>query len=595
MTPSRAAHNPEPIRETQVRKIKLAKSPEEIKGEPLPKTIDDGARVILQLFKAEEHVRIVTGEFGEDGKDRPKDMGTMLPASVWLDKLDAADGDPNKIFYTTGKQPGLFIGINPTVAKKGAEDKSITAYRHALLEFDTIPLEKQWELIKDSNIPCACVIASGGKSVHAWVRINATDRKEYDARVKILHDTFADYGIDSQNRNPARLSRLPNCVRGNKRQELLATSRGAESFSSWLAERELSKGSKSYKPTEFMTYVAKDDPDQLVGNNWLKRKGSMVIARQSGIGKSSLAMQGAVTWALGKSWFGMKPIKKLKQLIFQAENDFGDLAEQFQGVFDGLGFDDFSDELQEVNENLTVIADATRIGKNFVDELQRHIDINKPDVVWIDPLLSFIGDDISRQEVCGRFLREWLTPVKDSGEGTAIIFMHHTNKPPQDSKARAGWSALDYAYMGTGSSELVNWARAGAYIEQDKSGLFRLLLTKRGERAGATDIQGDLTTELWLQRSQVGINWLQCQPPISLQKDEPPSPKSPKPTKWDVVIEPLELIKDDESISEKELWRRFEEAGGPGHSSYYSSTNKKKRKAFTDKFIFNIGSKKFSK
>ena len=40
---------------------------------------------------------------------------------------------------------------------------------------------------------------------------------------------------------------------------------------------------------------------------------------QSGIGKSSLAMQMEVSWALGKEVFGIKPVKPLKSLLIQVE------------------------------------------------------------------------------------------------------------------------------------------------------------------------------------------------------------------------------------------------------------------------------------
>ena len=58
---------------------------------------------------------------------------------------------------------------------------------------------------------------------------------------------------------------------------------------------------------------------------------------QSGIEKSSLAMQMAVSWALGKEVFGIKPVKPLKSLLIQAENDFGDVSEMLRGWFWRVG------------------------------------------------------------------------------------------------------------------------------------------------------------------------------------------------------------------------------------------------------------------
>ena len=55
---------------------------------------------------------------------------------------------------------------------------------------------------------------SGGKSVHAIVRIDAADYREYQKRVEYLYQICEKNGlkVDTQNKNPSRLSpasRLP--------------------------------------------------------------------------------------------------------------------------------------------------------------------------------------------------------------------------------------------------------------------------------------------------------------------------------------------------------------------------------------------------
>ncbi|MEL0098644.1 MAG: AAA family ATPase, partial [Opitutae bacterium] len=498
-------------RETKQVRVKLATAPSDITGKPLPEAVADGTRVLLQTaFDPADFVRLVVGEFDDDGKDRPAGAGIALKASDWLQRLEDKGGDPNRIFSTTANlQPGIFIGMNP-VEPGGKTDKSVTSFRHALIEFDDIPLESQWELITSSNIPCAAVISSGGKSVHAWVRINAKDRQEFDERVSILHETFAEYGVDRQNRNPARLSRLAGCARGSKRQELLATNIGAESFTAWLSEREVETGGIEYTADDLMAWRPENDDKVLLGERFLSQKGSWLVIGQSGIGKSSLAMQAAMMFALGKDLFGLKPARPLRQLIVQAENDFGDLAEQFQGVANGLGIDELSDEMDMLNSQIKIVADATHIGKQFVDFLQRKIDKHAPDIVWIDPLLSFIGDDISRQDVCGRFLREWLNPVAEASH-VAWAMMHHTNKPPQDSD-KIDWEEFG-AYAGTGSAELTNWARATSLLRRHKSGQFLLSFGKRQKRTGIRDQDGKPVPSIWLKQSDTGICWHQAEPP----------------------------------------------------------------------------------
>ena len=82
-----------------------------------------------------------------------------------------------------------------------------------------------------------------------------------------------------------------------------------------------------------MSFKRKEDPTCVLGlNRWLCKGGSMLIVGQSGTGKSSLMMQAAVHWALGRDFFGIKPARPLRAIILQAENDAGDVSEALQDV-----------------------------------------------------------------------------------------------------------------------------------------------------------------------------------------------------------------------------------------------------------------------
>src|SRR5262245_8076460 len=64
-----------------------------------------------------------------------------------------------------------------------------------------------------------------------------------------------------------------------------------------------------------------DDPDELLKRRFLCRGGALLIVGPTGIGKSALAMQFMISWALGKESFSIKPTGLLKCLLIQAEND----------------------------------------------------------------------------------------------------------------------------------------------------------------------------------------------------------------------------------------------------------------------------------
>lgn len=487
---------------------------------PIPSPLQDGARALLLAAFAEgDAVRLCLASTGEDGREIPRDAGITLTREEWLQKLDAAAGNPNA-FLSSSERNGIYVSINP-FELGGSRDTDVTAFRHCLLEFDTIPLEEQWNLILHSKIPVTAVIHSGKRSLHAWVRVDASDRAEYEARVKLLYAYFAPYRPDDKNKNPSRFSRLPSCVRSGSRQELIALKLGAAAFTQWQAEQEIHDLGDEIQVKHLLDFVPSTDPNNVLGNRWLCRGGSCLFVGQSGIGKSSLAMQLAILWALERPAFGICPQKPLRSLFVQAENDLGDIAEMFQGVWLGMKLPgpESPDTIRQVQNNLLVRSVTTYTGLAFCEALRRLIDYYKPDLVWLDPLLSYIGDDISKQSVCSQFLRNWLNPIS---QATGVIWMilHHTGKPPKDPKSKSHWKSGDYAYEGTGSSELTNWARAVCVLHRLDESLFELKLAKRGPRAGARDFNMNPTTSLYLRHSTQGICWEQTDRPPEEQDSD---------------------------------------------------------------------------
>ena len=178
-------------------------------------------------------------------------------------------------------------------------------------------------------------------------------------------------------------------------------------------------------------------------------------------------------------------------------------------------------EIALVDKNLIIVRNSHSTGFDFVNTLSRLCAIEKPSLVFGDPLLSYIGDDVSKQSVCSQFLRNWIQPVLEAS-GVCLFFTHHTNKPPGDAKARKGWTAVDKAYLGAGSAELVNWARAVCILMQVRDSNFDFLLAKRGMRAGALDLDLNRTTKLKLAHSTQGICWEQIAEKTDEEKAKSP-------------------------------------------------------------------------
>ena len=94
------------------------------------------------------------------------------------------------------------------------------------------------------------------------------------------------------------------------------------------------------------------DDSELLQTRYLCRGGGMLICGATGIGKSSLAIQLAMLWAIGKGAFGLVPPRPLKVLIIQAENDDGDIAEFRDGVCAGYNFS--ASEMMQASNNVVI-------------------------------------------------------------------------------------------------------------------------------------------------------------------------------------------------------------------------------------------------
>ena len=262
-----------------------------------------------------------------------------------------------------------------------------------------------------------------------------------------------------------------------------------------------------------LTADRKNDPNNILGNRWLCKGGSLLIVGQSGTGKSSLMMQAAVHWALGRDFFGIKPVKPLRSIILQAENDALDCGESLQDVVAGAYLD--SAEIAQLKEHLAIYRDTVSTGTTFTAALKALIIEHKADIVFVDPLLSFAGIDVSDQEQASKFLRHDLAPILLE-TGAVLVAMHHTGKP-KSSSDKEGHTVADLAYAGLGSSEFTNYFREVAVLFrcQGDQPIYKLGLTKRRGRADLKDSQGQFKSEIYIRHAaQKGvIRWEYSQPP----------------------------------------------------------------------------------
>ena len=176
-----------------------------------------GAFEANDVYALANALNIVVEHALRNGKGTPAGFGVTIRVSHLVEHPAILAG--------LRSEAGAWVRMNP-VDGKGVSDMNVTAFRFALLEFDTIPMDLQLSLVASIPLPISAVITSGGRSVHAWIRVDQPSAEDYRNRVREMLLLLEKYGVDQANKNPSRLSRLPGVRRtlgrqGDGRQRLL--------------------------------------------------------------------------------------------------------------------------------------------------------------------------------------------------------------------------------------------------------------------------------------------------------------------------------------------------------------------------------------
>lgn len=155
---------------------------------------------------------------------RYKSQGT-----IWPDNIDL-----NPFMFTNWPDGAWFLcnpvdgkeHWNPRMLKHSQRSaESVTSFRYAVLECDQEPKEKWFgiwlKILVQLPLEIVSITASGNRGAHALVRVWAPSKAAWD-HFKAKHlRPLVPYGADDGALSAVRLTRLPNCFRGDQLQELL--------------------------------------------------------------------------------------------------------------------------------------------------------------------------------------------------------------------------------------------------------------------------------------------------------------------------------------------------------------------------------------
>lgn len=375
-------------------------------------------RYIETLFQPDDFVGLGTNGAFRDAKGKwcPVDSSHSLTAKQLADDIRNCR-DVEMAIGTCEKAAGAWIRFNP-LDGKGCSDENVTAFRYALAESDEVPVSEQKRIYEESGIPIAALVFSGGKSLHAIVKIDAHDRAEYDQRVAKLYEELDRRGlkIDPQNKNPSRFSRLPGVRRGAVPQRLLGVNLGAASWDDWAA------GGK-FPPIRTLSELAADPPelkDELIAGI-VRRTHKMIITSDSKAGKSMMLLELCVCLATGRPWLGFA-CQMSHPLYIDFEVDPGSTYKRLRDVCGALGLDTAG----IANLGVWNLRGYARPLDDFADDLIAAVRRTNYDVIVYDPIYKIITGDENSASDMGKFCN--LFDRINAETGCTSIYSHHHSK-----------------------------------------------------------------------------------------------------------------------------------------------------------------------
>lgn len=393
---------------------------------------DPAAQLIAYLralFEPADHVAYVTESFMDKDKRRPTKGCWDRTAEQLIAELSTCGGDLGRVLGDYDPEVGAWICFNP-VDGEGRRDANITEYRYALVESDEQDLDRQAAIIHQMELPLAALVYSGGKSIHAIVKVDASDYAEYRKRVDYLYNTCRKNGlqIDQQNRNPSRLSRMPGVLRNGQKQCLLETNTGKSCWQEW--QDWIESATDDLPDTENMADSWDDLPplaDPLI-DGVLRQGHKMLLAGPSKAGKSFALIELCICIAEGKPWLGRFGCAQGRVLYINLELDRASCLHRFKDVYTALGYP--PDHVGRID--LWNLRGASVPMDKLAPKLIRRAAKKDYIAIVLDPIYKVITGDENSADQMAKFCNQFDLVCRELG--CAVIYCHHHSKGAQGGK-----------------------------------------------------------------------------------------------------------------------------------------------------------------
>lgn len=399
-------------------------------SEPLKwNPVNDLIKYLEVLFEEDDHVGYVTESWINDsGKHVPTKGSYDRTALRLIEELRKCNGDIGAVIGDYDQEVGAWIRFNP-LDGKGVKNDNVTEFRYALIECDDTELDKQNALIRELELPVAALVYSGNKSIHAIVKVDAADYHEYRKRVDYLYDVCRKNGlkIDQQNRNPSRLSRMPGIMRNGKKQFLMDTNIGKETWNDWVEWIE--SVNDDLPEPESLDDFWENLPDLAppLIDGVLRQGHKMLIAGPSKAGKSFALIEMCISIAEGKKWLGWNCTQG-KVMYVNLELDRASCLHRFKDVYQELGIAPYGLK----NIDIWNLRGKSIPMDKLAPKLIRRAAKKDYIAIIIDPIYKVITGDENSADQMANFCNQFDKVCTELG--CAVIYCHHHSKGAQGGK-----------------------------------------------------------------------------------------------------------------------------------------------------------------
>ena len=392
------------------------------------KPVQDLITYLETLFDSTDNVGYVTKSFEREGKSMPTKGNWDRTAGELIQALQSCKGDIGAVLGDYNPDVGAWIRFNP-LDGKGCKNDNVTDYRFALVESDHMELEQQNALIRELELPVAALVYSGGKSIHAIVRIEAASLEEYRKRVDYLYTILKKNGmdVDTQNKNPSRLSRMPGVMRGEHKQFLIDTNIGKSSWNEWKEWIEAS--TDDLPDADNLADVWSNLPPLAppLIDGVLRQGHKMLLAGPSKAGKSYALIELCCAIAEGCSWFGW-PCAQGQVLYVNLELDKASCLHRFADLYQAMGWQ------PEHIRNIDIwnLRGRSIPMDKLAPKLIRRAQKKNYIAIIIDPIYKIITGDENSADQMAAFCNQFDRVCTELG--AAVIYCHHHSKGSQGQK-----------------------------------------------------------------------------------------------------------------------------------------------------------------